>query len=112
MVGLDFGDTSDVVFQKSVTLAQSIGAELILLGVLIPAEDRNVYEGRYRAYELKELERLNTELDQLQGQMKRLENLTSFSTITIRHEERKKPGPIGYIGIGLYEAVKWLFVRN
>ena len=59
LVGLDFGDTSDVVFQKSVTLAQSIGANLILLGVLIPAEDRSVYEGRYREYELQELARLN-----------------------------------------------------
>lgn len=31
----------------------------MLLGVLVPAEDRSVYEGRYREYELKELDRLN-----------------------------------------------------
>ncbi|MEL6632936.1 MAG: DUF4349 domain-containing protein [Bacteroidota bacterium] len=60
----------------------------------------------------KELERLNTELDLLKGQMKRLENLTTFATINIRHEEKKKPGPLGYIGLGLYHSVKWLFVRN
>jgi len=59
LVGLDFGDTSDVVFQQSVTLAQSIGAELMLLGVLVPAAERSVYEGRYREYERKELDRLN-----------------------------------------------------
>lgn len=60
LVGLDFGDTSDVVFQKSVTLAQAIGAHLMLLGVLIPAENLNVYEGRYQEYELKELDRLKS----------------------------------------------------
>ncbi|MEL6490662.1 MAG: universal stress protein [Cyanobacteria bacterium J06634_6] len=58
LVGLDFGDTSDAVFQKAVSLARSIGAKLTLLGVLIPVEERSVYEGSYREYELKELDRL------------------------------------------------------
>lgn len=59
-----------------------------------------------------ELERLNATIDQLQGRLNRLEHLTTFATISIELRTRKKPGPIGYLGIGLYRAVKWLFVRN
>lgn len=60
----------------------------------------------------KELERLNGEIDRLQGQLKRMEHLTEYSTITVRIYEKVKPGPLGYLGMGLYYSVKWLFVRN
>lgn len=63
----------------------------------------------------RELERLNGTIDMLKGRMNRIDHLSEFSTITINLKEKqevKKPGPIGYIGIGLYRAVKWLFVRN
>ena len=60
----------------------------------------------------KELERLNETIDLLKGKMNRITHLSDFSTITVNLKERKKPGLIGYIGIGLYHAVKWLFVRN
>jgi cell division protein ZapA (FtsZ GTPase activity inhibitor) len=60
----------------------------------------------------KELERLNETIDLLKGQMNRIDHLASFATITIQLKEKKKPGVLGYIGIGLYESVKWLFVRN
>ncbi len=60
----------------------------------------------------KELERLNETIDLLKGKMNRIDHLSEFSTITIHLQERKKPGIIGYIGIGLYHSVKWLFVRN
>lgn len=60
----------------------------------------------------KELERLNETIDLLKGKMNRINHLSEYSTITIDLKERKKPGVIGYIGMGLYYSVKWLFVRN
>ena len=60
----------------------------------------------------KELERLNETIDLLKGRMARIEHLEAYSTITVELEERKKPGLLGYIGLGVYHAVKWLFVRN
>lgn len=60
----------------------------------------------------KELERLNGEIDQMEGRMKNLSHRVAYSTITIIMQEKVKPGIIGYIGIGLYYGVKWLFVRN
>lgn len=60
----------------------------------------------------KELERLNETIELMKGQMNRIDHLVSYSTITVYLKEKKKPGIVGYIGIGLYRAVKWLFVRN
>ena len=60
----------------------------------------------------KELERLNETIDLLKGRMARLDHLEAFSTINVELRERKKPGLLGYIGLGAYHAVKWLFVRN
>jgi len=60
----------------------------------------------------KELERLNKEIDSLEGKIKRLEHLSDFSTIIVSMQKKVKPGVLGYIGMGLYYSVKWLFVRN
>ncbi|MCO6481049.1 MAG: DUF4349 domain-containing protein [Phaeodactylibacter sp.] len=60
----------------------------------------------------RELERLNETIDLLKGRMARLDHLEAFSTISVELQERKKPGLLGYIGLGVYHAVKWLFVRN
>ncbi len=60
----------------------------------------------------KELERLNNTIDLMKGQMNRIDHLDAFSTITINYKIKKKPGILGYIGLGLYHSVKWLFVRN
>lgn len=60
----------------------------------------------------KELERLNETIDLIKGNMNLLDHREEFSSITVSVHERKKPGIFGYIGIGLYESVKWLFVRN
>lgn len=60
----------------------------------------------------KELERLNETIDLLKGKINRIDHLSEYSTITINLKEKKKPGLIGYIGVGLYYSVKWLFVRN
>jgi hypothetical protein len=60
----------------------------------------------------KELERLNETIETLKGKMNRIDHLVEFSTITVTIKEKKKPGLIGYVGMGLYYSVKWLFVRN
>lgn len=86
----------------------------------------NAYNARKRYLELlekaenveaalkveKELERLNGEIDSMEGRLKMLEHLASYSTITIYMEEKVKPGILGYIGIGIYKSIKWLIVRN
>jgi len=60
----------------------------------------------------KELERLNETIDLLKGKINRMEHLTSYATITVRLSEEVKPGVLGYVGIGIYHSVKWLFVRG
>ncbi len=60
----------------------------------------------------KELERLNTELDLLQGKIERLDHLVDYATIEVNYEKGKKPGVIGYVFVGVFKAVKWLFVRG
>ncbi|WP_114783312.1 DUF4349 domain-containing protein [Botryobacter ruber] len=60
----------------------------------------------------KELERLNGVIETLKGKMNRISHLSQFSTITIHLKEKKKPGILGYAGLGIYHSVKWLFVRN
>jgi hypothetical protein len=60
----------------------------------------------------KELERLNGEIDLLKGKLSRISHLTEYATISIRLHEKVKPGVLGYVFIGAWKAVKWLFVRN
>ncbi len=59
-----------------------------------------------------ELERLNEKIELIKGQISRIDEVSFYSTITVEVKEKKKPGLIGYIGIGFYQSVKWLFVRN
>lgn len=58
----------------------------------------------------KELERLNREIDSLEGKINKMDHLVSYSTIHVSYEQKIKPGILGYIGIGLYKGIKWLFV--
>ena len=60
----------------------------------------------------KELERLNGSIELMKGKMHRIDHLVEYSTITVYLKEKKKPGIIGYIAVGAYKGVKWLFVRN
>lgn len=60
----------------------------------------------------KELERLNGEIDLLQGKINRLKHLEEFSTITVHIQQKKKLGVLGYVSVGLYKGVRWLFVRG
>ena len=59
----------------------------------------------------KELERLNTELDLLQGKIERLDHLVDYATIEVNYEKGKKPGVIGYVFVGVLKAIKSLFLR-
>lgn len=59
----------------------------------------------------KELERLNRDIDLLEGKINSMNHLTSYATITISYAEGTKPGVLGYLFVGLYKGVKWLFVR-
>ena len=60
----------------------------------------------------KELERLSETINSLIRYIDSSNHLAEFATITIGWEEKKKPGIIGYIFLGIYRPVKWLFVRN
>jgi len=60
----------------------------------------------------KELERVNLEIERLEGRIRHAELSVSYSIINIRFVERIMPGPIGWIFYGLYYTIKWLFVWN
>lgn len=60
----------------------------------------------------KELQRLNTEHDQLQGRLNQLDKNISYAAIDVELLPRVRPGPVGYVFVGLYKAVSWLFVRG
>jgi hypothetical protein len=60
----------------------------------------------------RELERLNGEIDLLKGKLSRTSHLVEYATLTVYHNEKIKPGPLGYVFVGLYNGVKWLFVRS
>lgn len=58
----------------------------------------------------RELQRVTTTLERTKGQMRMLQNQTSYATVNVRLSESVTPGPIGWVFYGTYVAVKWLFV--
>lgn len=61
----------------------------------------------------RELARVTTEVEQLEGQMRLLQNQIAYSTVAVRvvaEGEEVRPGPLGWVFVGAYEAVKWLLV--
>lgn len=60
----------------------------------------------------RELQRVNQTIELLKGRLNRYDNLIAYSTVSVSIKERVKPGVLGYVGIGLYRGVSWLFVRN
>lgn len=60
----------------------------------------------------KELERINITIERLKGRINRLEHLDYYATITIDTREKTRPGPLGYLAIGVAKAVGKLFVWN
>jgi hypothetical protein len=60
----------------------------------------------------KELERLNGEIDVIEGKLKFWDHRFEYSIIQISYTEKKKLGILGWVGLGLYQTVKWLFIRG
>lgn len=60
----------------------------------------------------KELERVNIDMESLKGKLESMKHLAAYSTISINLEQRHKTGILGYVFVGLYKGVKWLFVRS
>ena len=58
----------------------------------------------------KELARVTTDLEVLEGRMRLMENQTSYATISVHVSKRVRPGPVGWVFFGLYKGVKWLLV--
>ncbi len=100
-------DVTDQYFDYQIRLENAQQARERYLELLAQAE---TVEAALKVE--RELERLNQTIDLLKGKINRIDQLAALATITVDLRERKKPGPIGYIGVGLYEMVKWLFVRN
>lgn len=100
-------DVTDNYFDMNVRLENAEKARKRYLELLEKAQ--NVDEALKVE---KELERLNTDIDLLKGKISKMDHLSEYSTITIYVSEKKKLGILGYVGIGVYEFVKWFFVRN
>ncbi len=58
----------------------------------------------------KELARVTTELERLEGQMRTMNRQTTYGRISLNVDEEVTPGPLGWVFYGGYKAVKWLFV--
>lgn len=63
----------------------------------------------------RELERLGGEIESMKGRLAMMRELSSYSTITLGYtianpSSSVRPGPLGYVFVGLYQGVKWLFV--
>ncbi|WP_372371016.1 DUF4349 domain-containing protein [Candidatus Uabimicrobium sp. HlEnr_7] len=63
----------------------------------------------------KELERLNTTIELLQGQLSKKDHLISYSTLSITMQEKfegekSQLGPLGYVVYGVYAGIRWLFI--
>lgn len=60
----------------------------------------------------QELARVNLELEQLKGMRQHIDRNVAYSTVGVRLVERTKLGPLGWVFNGLYQGIRWLFVRG
>ena|SRR5690606_7466277 len=58
----------------------------------------------------RELSRIQTEIDAIEGRRTRLMGQISYSEVSIYLEQETIYGPLGYIGIGVYWVIEKLFV--
>lgn len=58
----------------------------------------------------RELARVTTDVDLLEGRLRLLQNQVAFSTVRFTVHDDVDPGPLGWVAVGLYEGIKWLFV--
>ena len=57
-----------------------------------------------------ELARVTAQVESLEGQLRLLQNQVAFSTLRLTVSDGVTPGPLGWVVVGAYHAVKWLFV--
>uniref|UniRef100_UPI0002DA9456 DUF4349 domain-containing protein n=1 Tax=Leptospira interrogans TaxID=173 RepID=UPI0002DA9456 len=57
----------------------------------------------------KELERINVEIEKLEGSKRASDMMVQYSSIYINFNT-EKPGPLGWIFYLGYKAIKWLFI--
>lgn len=100
-------DVTDQYYDYTIRLENAQKARTRYLELLAKAEN---VEAALKVE--KELERLNGEIDLLQGKINRLKHLEEYSTITVYIHQKKKLGVLGYVSVGLYKGVRWLFVRG
>lgn len=100
-------DVSDRYSDTQIRLENAEKARLRYLELLAKAE--NVQAALLVE---KELERLNTEIDQLRGQINKMEHDVRYSTITVNVTQKAKLGVLGYAFVGIWKGVSWLFVRG
>ncbi|MEZ5049126.1 MAG: DUF4349 domain-containing protein [Saprospiraceae bacterium] len=60
----------------------------------------------------RELERLNETIDLLKSKINKMNHSVEYSNLSIEINKKVKPGILGYVTLGIYNSVKWLFVRN
>jgi cell division protein ZapA (FtsZ GTPase activity inhibitor) len=100
-------DVTDSYIDNEIRLENAIKARERYLELLAKAENVEA------ALKVEiELERLNGLIDLYEGTLRKLSHLSEYSTITVTLQEKVKPGILGYIGIGIYEGIRWLFVRK
>jgi hypothetical protein len=58
----------------------------------------------------KELERINLEIQLLEGKVAEANKKVAFVTLSISIHEKVTPGPIGWVFYLLYKGIEWLFV--
>lgn len=58
----------------------------------------------------QQLERVNTEIERLKGQLAFMRDQVALSTINVTLKYPVRPGIVGWVFYGLYKGVKWLFV--
>jgi len=100
-------DVTDQYYDFAIRLENAQKARTRYLELLAKAEN---VEAALKVE--KELERLNGEIDLLEGKINRLKHLEEYSTVTVYIHQKKKLGILGYVSVGLYKGVKWLFVRG
>ncbi|ULQ61140.1 DUF4349 domain-containing protein [Brucepastera parasyntrophica] len=58
----------------------------------------------------RELERIDLEIDRLEGRKKYAEQTVAYSLVSVHFGKKTRPGPLGWVFYGLYRGIKWLFV--
>jgi hypothetical protein len=102
-------DITDEYYDIQTRLANAENARKRYLDLLAKAEN---VEAALRVE--RELERLNGDIEKYKGRISVLREVTSLATINVylqcKTQPQVSPGPIGYVFVGMYHALKWLFV--